>query len=181
MLEEFLRGTISVVNSGADYRSDALGGLKFDRSTSGFASRFENQHATSRSFLFFVAAIELVSPSNKDRTENRKTFVQKCEALLKKDVCVTIVDVVTTRNANLYGELLEELGAQRTVTSRTLIYAATCRGRRSGSRWRLETWDHELSIGGLLPTLPVWLSEDLMVPLELESTYEESCRSLRIR
>ena len=39
-----------------------------------------------------VAAIELVSPSNKDRPENRKTFVNKCEAPLKKEVCVTIVD-----------------------------------------------------------------------------------------
>ena len=56
-----------------------------------------------------VAAIELVSPSNKDRPENRKTFVNKCEALLKKEVCVTIVDLVTSRTANLYGELLDEL------------------------------------------------------------------------
>ena len=62
-----------------------------------------------------VAAVELVSPSNKDRPENRKTFVNKCEALLKNEVCVTIVDVVTSRTANLYGELLDELGAQRTA------------------------------------------------------------------
>ena len=128
-----------------------------------------------------VAAIELVSPSNKDRPENRKTFVNKCEALLKKDVCVTIVDVVTSRTANLYGELLDELGAERTAVSRSSIYAATCRGRRSGPRWRLETWEHELAIGAALPTLPLWLSEDFTVPLELEATYEETCRSLRIR
>ena len=31
-----------------------------------------------------VAAIGLVSPSNKDRAENRQTFVNKCESLLKK-------------------------------------------------------------------------------------------------
>jgi len=68
-----------------------------------------------------VAAIELVSPSNKDRPENRKTFVNKCEALLKKEVCVTIVDPVTSRMANLYGELLDELGAQRTAISRSVI------------------------------------------------------------
>ena len=128
-----------------------------------------------------VAAIELVSPSNKDRPENRKTFVNKCEALLKQEVCVTIVDVVTSRTANLYGELLDELGAERTAISRSAIYAATCRGRRSGPRWRLESWEHELAVGAALPTLPLWLSEDFMVPLELEATYEETCRSLRIR
>src|SRR5947209_6607476 len=32
-----------------------------------------------------VAAIELVSPSNKDRPENRQTFVNQCETLLKKN------------------------------------------------------------------------------------------------
>jgi len=128
-----------------------------------------------------VAAIELVSPSNKDRPEDRNTFVNKCEALLKKEVCVTIVDLVTSRTANLYGELLDELDAQRTAISRSIIYAATCRGRRSGPRWRLETWEHELAIGAALPTLPLWLSEDVVIPLELEATYEETCRSLRIR
>ncbi|WP_020475953.1 DUF4058 family protein [Zavarzinella formosa] len=128
-----------------------------------------------------VAAIELVSPSNKDRPENRQTFVNKCESLLKKDVCVTIVDPVTNRTANLYGELLDELHAPRTEVSRSGIYAVTCRGRRLGPRWRLESWEHELAVGGALPTLPVWLSPDLMVPLELELTCEEACRSLRIR
>jgi hypothetical protein len=127
-----------------------------------------------------VAAIELVSPSNKDRPENRKTFVNKCETLLKKEVCVTIVDLVTSRTANLYGELLDELGAQRTAISHGAIYAATCQGRRAGPRWRLEAWEHELAIGAELPTLPLWLAQDFMVPLELEAAYEETCRSLRI-
>lgn len=127
-----------------------------------------------------VATVELVSPENKDRPENRQTFVNKCEALLKKDVCVTIVDPVTNRTANLYGELLDELDAPRTAVSRSAIYAATCRGRRSGPRWRLESWEHELAVGATLPTLPLWLSPDLMVPLELEATYEDTCRGLRI-
>ena len=75
-----------------------------------------------------VAAIELVSPSNKDRSENRRTLVNKCESLLKREVCVTIVDPVTSRAANVYGELLDELDAPRTAVSRSVIYAATCRG-----------------------------------------------------
>ncbi len=127
-----------------------------------------------------VAAIELVSPSNKDRPENRQTFVNKCEALLKRDVCITIVDAVTDRTANLYGELLDELDTSRTEVARGPIYAATCRGVRHGSRWRLESWEHSLAVGIALPTLPIWLSPDLSVPLELEATYEETCRSLRI-
>ncbi|HEV3021966.1 MAG TPA: hypothetical protein VGX76_05845 [Pirellulales bacterium] len=127
-----------------------------------------------------VAAVELVSPSNKDRSENRQTFVNKCESRLKKDVCVTIVDPVTSRTANLYGELLDEVDAPRTAVSQSAIYAATCRGLRNGPRWRLVCWEHELAVGAALPTLPIWISPDLMVPLGLEATYEETCRSLRI-
>jgi hypothetical protein len=41
-------------------------------------------------------------------------------------------------------------------------------------------WDHPLAVGGPLPTLPLWLKEDLVVPLVLDATYEETCRTLRI-
>src|SRR6266404_6473312 len=54
-----------------------------------------------------VAAIELVGPANKDRPENRRAFVAKCAALLQKNISVTIVDLVTIRMQNLYGELLD--------------------------------------------------------------------------
>jgi hypothetical protein len=40
-------------------------------------------------------------------------------------------------------------------------------------------WPQVLHIGATLPTLPPWLHEDLAVPLELESTYEETCGDLR--
>lgn len=138
-------------------------------------------HIYTQDEFRLVAAVELVSPSNKDRSTSRRSFVNKCESLLKKDVCVTIVDLVTNCTANLYGDLLDELDAPRTAVSNSLLYAVTCRGLRSGSRWRLESWEHELTLGAALPTLPLWLTPDLMVPLELDATYEEACRSLRIR
>ena len=43
-----------------------------------------------------VAAIEILSPSNKDRPENRAAFVAKVATLLKHNICVLIVDVVST-------------------------------------------------------------------------------------
>src|SRR3954468_7157930 len=57
-----------------------------------------------------VAAIEIVSPSNKDRPESRRAFVAKTAALLQQDVCVSIVDVVTVRQFNLYADLLALIG-----------------------------------------------------------------------
>lgn len=127
-----------------------------------------------------VAAIELVSPANKDRTEHRRDFVYKCEALLHKGVCVSIVDVVTIRTASLYRELAELIGAAEPVTMQSPLYAVTCRSLRNRDRWRVEAWEHELTLGQPLPTLPLWLADNLVIPLELEESYAETCRALRI-
>ena len=59
-------------------------------------------------------------------------------------------------------------------------YAVACRYVRTAERWRLETWEQPLSLGQPLPTLPLWLDEDLSVPLDLEESYEETCRVLHI-
>src|SRR5262245_58431825 len=39
-----------------------------------------------------VAAVEIVSPGNKDRPEHRAAFVAKCAGLLREQVSVVIVD-----------------------------------------------------------------------------------------
>ncbi len=129
-----------------------------------------------------VAAVEIVSPANKDRPENRRAFVAKCAALLQKRVCVSLVDLVTTRQFNLYTDLFDLIGRTDPAFGPTPppIYAATCRGRKVGQRPRLETWAYPLVVGGNLPTLPIWLSDDVAVSLDLEASYEETCRALRI-
>ena len=57
-----------------------------------------------------VAAVEIVSPANKDRPETPPCVRAKCAALLQERVSVAIVDLVTTRQFNLYGDLLELIG-----------------------------------------------------------------------
>jgi hypothetical protein len=129
-----------------------------------------------------VAAVEIVSPSNKDRPEHRRAFVARCAAMLQKHVCVAIVDLVTNRTSNLYLDLMDLLG----LTDPSLadgppdLYAAACRFIRKEDAWLLETWTHPLALGQPLPTLPLWLAENLAVPLELEPSYEETCRVLRL-
>jgi hypothetical protein len=128
-----------------------------------------------------VAAVELVSPSNKDRPEHRRAFVGKCAALLRERVSVVIVDVVTTRTQNLYGELLEQIGHTDSGMDLTLpLYAAACRMTKREKTWLLETWPQPLVIGQVLPTVPLWLADDLAIPLELEASYEESCNILNL-
>jgi hypothetical protein len=136
----------------------------------------------TRSGRRLVAAVEIVSPSNKDRPEHRRAFVAKCATLIQNHVCVAIVDLVTTRSSNLYSDLLELLGQTDPSLTKepSPLYAASCRSVRTGDAWQLETWMYPLALGQPLPTLPLWLAENLAVPLELELSYEETCRILRI-
>jgi hypothetical protein len=129
-----------------------------------------------------VAAVEIVSPANKDRPEPRRAFVAKCAGLLRERVSVVIVDVVTTRTQNLYGELLDLLGQSDPGLSPEPppLYAAACRVTRRENEWLLETWAQPLSLGRPLPTVPLWLADNLAVPLELEESYEQSCGILNI-
>jgi hypothetical protein len=129
-----------------------------------------------------VAAVEMVSPANKDRPESRQLFVAKCFNFLRQDVCLSIVDLVTIRQFNLYTELLAFLNGRDPAFGAPVppIYAVTCRKRKAGGQTELDTWSHPLALGQPLPSLPVWLSETQNVTLDLEASYEETCRVLRI-
>jgi len=145
-------------------------------------SEYEVRIFDTRRNRRLVAAIEIVSPSNKDRPQSRQVFVAKCQAMLKKGVSVAIVDLVTVKDFNLYAELLELVGQSDPTfgTEPPGIYAAACRWIPRGRKHVLETWSFVLQIGRPLPTLPLWLAENFAVPLDLEATYEETCRALRI-
>ena len=129
-----------------------------------------------------VAAVEIVSPANKDRPESRQLFVAKCFNLLRQNVCVSIIDLVTIRAFNLYTELLALLKRSDPAFSPSppATYAVTCRKRQVGRETKLDLWSRPLALGQPLPTLPLWLSETQTVTLDLEASYEETCRVLRI-
>jgi hypothetical protein len=129
-----------------------------------------------------VAAVEIVSPANKDRPDNRQLFVAKCASLLTKGVCVSIVDLVSIRHFNLYADLLALIGRSDPSVSPNppAAYAATCRRRKVAKRTKLDLWTYPLAVGQPLPRLPIWLTETHAVSLDLEASYEETCRALRI-
>src|SRR5205085_6185933 len=83
-----------------------------------------------------VAAIEIVSPANKDRPEHRNVFVAKCAAPLQKGVAVSLGDLVSVRQFNLYAELLTLIGHNDPTlgASPYHLYAASCRCTRKGKR-----------------------------------------------
>jgi len=129
-----------------------------------------------------VAAIELVSPANKDRPANRRMFAVKCASYLHSGVSVIIVDVVTERPGNLQAELLELLQAPLAIPGQGLhdLYATANRTVSVTQGLCLEAWAHPLTLGSSLPTLPLWLQPDLCLPLDLEGTYQAACAARRI-
>ena len=131
-----------------------------------------------------VAAIEIVSPANKDRPNTRDMFVTKCVALLQQEVCVSLVDLVSVRQASLYAELLARLGSSdpQLGPAPPALYAVTFRGRKPPKkRELLDAWFYPMTIGQALPTLPIWLGYDRRIMLPLEVSYEETCRVLGIQ
>jgi hypothetical protein len=128
-----------------------------------------------------VASVEIVSPANKDRPELRRVFVAKCAALLHERVSVVIVDVVTNRNSNLYHDLLELICQSDPGQNGDIhLYSAACRMTKPDKDWNLQAWSQPLELGRPLPTVPLWLADNLAVPLELEASYEQSCGILDI-
>lgn len=125
-----------------------------------------------------AGAIELISPSNKDRRESRDAFVSKCESFLSEAIGLVVIDIVTERHANLHNELLSRLG-ESSALSRGL-YACAYRPTSRDDHSVLDLWHHPLSIGDQLPTLPLCLKNGPRVPLDLAKTYAQTCEQLRL-
>jgi hypothetical protein len=130
-----------------------------------------------------VAAIELVSPGNKDRPAQRRAFATKCASYLYQGVSLIIVDIVTNRRANLHNELLRVMEADETwqLSPDASLYTVAYRPLRRETGDMIDFWRSVLALDQPLPTLPLSLSADLVIPVELETTYTESCRAKRLR
>jgi hypothetical protein len=129
-----------------------------------------------------VAAVELVSPSNKDRPAQRHQFAIKCASYLQDNVGLVVVDVVTERGGNLHRQLLEllQVAQDRAKLGDDDLYAGAYRTVRSKKAVKLEYWVEPLAVGAALPTMPLWIAPDLCLPLNLEQAYEQACKSSRI-
>lgn len=127
-----------------------------------------------------VAAIELVSPANKDRAETRRAFVAKCTSYLQQGVGLMVVDIVTSRFFNLHEELAVFLGQSEAAASTDRLYAVSYRPHRHEDDGLIDIWIHALAVGQPLPTLPLALDKGLILPLDLELVYTHACDRRRI-
>ena len=127
-----------------------------------------------------VGAIELVSPANKDRATHRRAFVSKCETYLQQGIGLVIVDIVTNRKANLHNELLAHLYTGQSGFLEAELYATAYRLVNRSAQPSLDMWNEPLTIGQPLPTMPLWLHSTHCLPLDLNKSYLQTCRTQRI-
>jgi hypothetical protein len=120
-----------------------------------------------------VAAVELISPGNKDRPETRRLFAAKCAAYLQTGIGLIIVDVVTERPGNLHNELIDLVKQAESfkISGDPSLYSVAYRPSRRPTGDHIEIWPIPLAIGQSLPTMPLSLRGGPTVPLDLEATY----------
>ncbi len=147
-----------------------------------FPDDFEVQIFSNMAGPTLVAAIELVSPGNKDRDEARRAFTAKCAAYLQRGIGLIVVDIVTSRHANLHDELMEMLGHVNgfVFPAPTPLYATAYRPAHRQERNEIDLWREPLAVGQPLPTLPLAVRGLGCLPIDLEATYMEAKQRGRI-
>jgi hypothetical protein len=147
-----------------------------------FPDAFEVQVIGTETGPRLVAAIELVSPANKDRASHRRAFAVKCGSYLYQGISLIVVDIVTSRGGNLHDEIVRLLpdAAPLLFPANPPLYAAAYRPIRRDESDQTDVWLTPLAVGRPLPLLPLALTAELCLPINLESTYVDACRKLRL-
>lgn len=129
-----------------------------------------------------VAAVELVSPGNKDRASKRRLFAAKCASYLARGIGLIVIDIVTSRHANLHNELIDliRLGAAFKFDEKVCTYVVGYRPIRRDDLDQVETWPMPLAVGMTLPKVPLSLAADCCLAVDLETGYADACRRRRV-
>lgn len=147
-----------------------------------FADDFEVRVISNECGPTLVAAIELVSPRNKDRAEARRAFAIKCASYLHQGISLIIVDIVTNRRADLHTQIMELLNVTESshLPPETTLYAVAYQPLRRQGREEIDLWPAAFAVGASLPTLPLALTPELYMPVDLEATYMDTRRRRRL-
>jgi hypothetical protein len=147
-----------------------------------FPDDFEVRVFSTMGGRTLVAAIELVSPGNKDRAQERRAFAAKCAGYLHRGVSLIIIDIVTSRRANLHNEMIRlmEAAEELELPDDMSLYAVAYRPVLRQDRAEIDIWTSACAVGQPLPLLPLRLTGDQFVPVDFEVSYQEACRRRRL-
>jgi Protein of unknown function (DUF4058) len=120
-----------------------------------------------------VALIEIVSPTNKDRSRHVKDFVDKAASVLEFDVNLLLVDLFPPGphdRSGMHGAVLQELDPSAEPYDMPAVEPATLASYAAGPV--VEIFVEHVAFGAPLPEMPLFLDPDRYINVPLEPTYQ---------
>lgn len=126
-----------------------------------------------------IALLEVVSPANKDRPRSVEGFIDKVESMLRVGVHVTVVDLFPPGLHDPQGmhgaiqlrlnrfEAPYDLPSEEPLTLASYV-AGPC----------VDVYLEHLSVGAVMPDMPLFLRPDRYINLALEATYQQAYRGV---
>jgi len=127
-----------------------------------------------------IAAVEVVSPRNKDRLEAKERYTRRYLGYLRQGVHLMLIDVFAQPPGFSFADAISnDLGLGEPATSPP--YAISYRvgspvPREKEMGTQIALWRRLLKIGQPLPELPLALDEDQVVVIDLETTYHQAAK-----
>jgi Protein of unknown function (DUF4058) len=127
-----------------------------------------------------IAAVELVSPRNKDRLDSKERYTRRYLGYLRQGVHLMLIDVFSQPPGFSFADAISaDLGLDEpaTLPPHAISYRVdgpVPRGAEMGTHVAL--WRRLLKAGQPLPELPLALDENQAVIIDLEATYHEAAR-----
>jgi hypothetical protein len=127
-----------------------------------------------------IAALEIVSPRNKDRADAKETYANRYLGYLRLGVHLLLVDVLPRPKGFSFSDAITG-GLGMELPPLPPPFAAAYRvgevvpvGDEMGSLVGL--WRRELQVGEPLPTLPLSLTVHRYIVIDLEETYQRAAK-----
>lgn len=122
-----------------------------------------------------VAAIELVSPRNKDRLSSQAAYAGAYAAYLLRGVHLLLVDVHRRPTAFSFpDQIATQLQLHQPPVPAPCVVGYRVGGPSPDGGRFLAVWRRPLAVGNPLPPMRQWLSADESVPVDLENTYRRA-------
>jgi hypothetical protein len=119
-----------------------------------------------------VAAIELVSPRNKDRPDSRATYLARYLGYLLAGVHLVLVDVHRHPLAFSFADrIAQELQITRPPCPAPFAISYRVGGPAATGGSLLGIWQRGLTVSAALPRMVLPLTVEAQVPIDLEQTY----------
>ena len=123
-----------------------------------------------------IAAIEIVSPRNKDRPDARQRYLGRYLAYIRQAVHLMLIDVLPRPADFSFADAIAANLALDQPSCPVPFVVSYRVGEPVPDGTVVGVWRRPLRVGEPLPTLPLAITTRESVPIDLEATYGEAAR-----